>query len=194
VGLPQSCPPQGKNGNFGCDLLLGQDLKPEMGLWSVTLRAMRKPVSRRSLKKAIDALTILNRHFGRETQSAALGEVSESLIAAYVGAERRERNSKGHDLYKDGHLIEVKSRLIDNWQDDNQFNFSKHTARARTAYCVAWRIDESNRPVLQHVFEVGVPFLVERWATPKQPTYCARTTLRRLKAARQTFSCSSGSS
>src|ERR1700756_2839102 len=146
------------------------------------------------LKEAIDALTILNRHFGRETQSAALGEGSESLIAAYVWAERRERNSKGDDLHKDGHLIELKSRLIENWQDDNQFNFSKHTARARTAYCVAWRIDESNRPVLQHVFEVGVPFLVERWATPKQATYCERTTLRRLKAARQTFSCSSGSS
>jgi len=135
------------------------------------------------LKEAIDALTTLNEHFGRETQSAALGEVSESLIAAYVGGERRERNTKGHDVFRKGHLIEVKSRLIDRYNDKCQFNFRKYTAQAHTAFCLAWRIDEMNRPLLQHVFEVTVPFLIETWAKPNQPIYCARTTLGALKAA-----------
>jgi hypothetical protein len=134
------------------------------------------------LKEAIDALTTLNKHFGRETQSAALGEVSESLIALYLGAERRERNTKGHDLYKDSHLIEVKSRLIDRWEDTCQFNFGKHTALAHTAYCVGWRIGDTRRPLLQHVFQVSVPFLIETWGTPNQPHYCARTTLGKLKS------------
>src|SRR5215207_7475223 len=105
------------------------------------------------LKAAIDALTVLNKlFFRRETQSAALGEVSESLIAIYVGAERTKRNTKGYDLQKNGHLIEVKSRLIDSYNDKCQFNFRKHTAQAQTAYCLAWRIDGMNRPLLQHVF------------------------------------------
>jgi hypothetical protein len=134
------------------------------------------------LGEAIDALTTLNRHFGRETQSAALGEISESLIAHYTGAERRERNTKGHDLFKDAQLIEVKSRLIDRYEDDAQFNFRKYTAQAHIAYCVAWRIDEARRPVLVHVLEVGVPFLIETWSKPNQPKYCARTTLGKLKA------------
>jgi hypothetical protein len=134
------------------------------------------------LGAAIEALTTLNIYFGRETQSAALGEISESLIAQYIGAERRERNTRGHDLFKDAELIEVKSRLIDRYEDDAQFNFRKYTAQARTAYCVAWRIDEARRPVLAHVLEVGVPFLIETWSKPNQPKYCARTTLGKLKA------------
>lgn len=135
------------------------------------------------LAVAMDALTTLNRHFGRETQSAALGEISESLIAQYIGAERRARNTKGHDLFKDTQLIEVKSRLIDRYEDDAQFNFGRYTAQAHVAYCVAWRIDETRRPMLVHVLEVHVPFLIETWSKPNQPKYCARTTLRKLKAA-----------
>lgn len=136
------------------------------------------------LKTAIDALTVLNKLFFRqETQSAALGEVSESLIAIYTGAIRTKRNNKGYDLRKEDLLIEVKSRLIDRYDDDCQFNFRKHTAQANTAYCLGWRIDDKGRPWLSHVFEVGVPYLKQTWARPKQPTYCARTTLGKLKAA-----------
>ena len=137
----------------------------------------------RALAEAIDALTVLNKHFGRETQSAALGEISESLIAIYANAKRTKRNTRGHDLHMDGRLIEVKARLIDGYEDTCQFNFRKYSAQAHTAYCLAWRIDQSNRPLLSHVFEVGVPFLVETWATPNQPIYCARTTLGKLKLA-----------
>jgi hypothetical protein len=136
------------------------------------------------LKAAVDALTVLNKLFFRqETQSAALGEVSESLIAIYTGAIRTKRNTKGYDLRKEGLLIEVKSRLIDRYNDDCQFNFRKHTALADTAYCLGWRIDDKGRPWLPHVFEVGVSYLKDAWAKPKQPTYCARTTLGKLKAA-----------
>lgn len=138
------------------------------------------------LSETIDALTTLNKHFGRETRSIALGEVSEALVAAYTGAEKRQRNTKGHDLFKGDQLIEVKARLIDRYQDACQFNFRKYTARAHVAYCLAWRIDERNRPLLQQVFEVGVPYLVATWAKPNQPIYCARTTLGALrKAARE---------
>jgi hypothetical protein len=46
------------------------------------------------LSETIDALTTLNKHFGRETGSIALGEVPESLVAAYSGAGKRHRNTK----------------------------------------------------------------------------------------------------
>jgi len=135
------------------------------------------------LGETIDALTTLNRHFGRETRSIALGEVSESLIAAYTGAEKRARNTKGHDLFKGDRYIEVKARLIDRYEDTCQFNFRKYTARAHVAYCLAWRIDERGRPMLEQVFEVEVTFLVAAWAKHNQPIYCARTTFGALKKA-----------
>jgi hypothetical protein len=134
------------------------------------------------LAEAIDALTTLNKHFGRETRSIAIGELSESLIAAYTGAEKRERNTKGHDLFKGSHLIEVKARLIDDYGDTCQFNFRKYTATSHVAFCLAWRI-EKDRPHLEQVFEVGVPYLMKMWAKPNQPMYCARTSLGRLRRA-----------
>jgi hypothetical protein len=79
------------------------------------------------LSETINALTTLNGRFGRETRSIALGEISECLIAAYTGAEKRVRNTRGHDLYKGDHLIEVKARLVDRYQDTCQFNFRKYT-------------------------------------------------------------------
>jgi hypothetical protein len=133
------------------------------------------------LAEAIDALTKLNKHFGRETRSIAIGELSESLVASYTGAEKRERNTKGHDLYKGDQLIEVKSRLIDRYQGNCQFNFRKYSATAHVAFCLAWQIDQSGRPELAQVFKVGVPFLVQTWAKPNQPIYCARTTLGKLR-------------
>jgi hypothetical protein len=136
-----------------------------------------------TLSETIDALTTLNKHFGRETRSIALGEISESLVAAYTGAEKRDRNTKGHDLYKDGCLIEVKARLIDRYENACQYNFRKHSVRAHVAFCLAWRIDEKNRPLLQQVFEVAVPFLIENWAKPNQRLYCARTTYGALRRA-----------
>jgi hypothetical protein len=139
------------------------------------------------LAEAIDALTTLNKHFGRETRSIAIGELSESLVAAYTGAERRERNTKGHDLFKKDHLIEVKARLIDDYGDASQFNFRKYTATAHVAFCLAWRIDGNNKPHLEQVFEISVPFLIETWAKPNQPIYCARTTLGRLRHAAAEF-------
>lgn len=135
------------------------------------------------LSGTIDALVTLAKHFGRETQSAALGEVSERLVAEYTGARRQPKGTKGHDLIKGDQLIEVKSRLIDHWGDDLQFNFGQHTVKAHIAYCLAWRIDEVRRPVLEYVFEVGVPVLVGNWGTPMQKGYSARTTLRSLKKA-----------
>lgn len=142
---------------------------------------------RGDLADAIDALTMLNKYFGRETRSIAIGEISESLVASYTGAERRARNTKGHDLFNGTQLIEVKARLIDDYGDACQFNFRKYSAKAHIAFCLAWRIDQSNRPHLQQVFEVGVPYLLETWAKPNQPIYCARTTLGRLRQAAGTF-------
>jgi hypothetical protein len=40
------------------------------------------------LNEATDALTVLSRHFGRETLSTAIGELSELLVAEFSGAER----------------------------------------------------------------------------------------------------------
>jgi hypothetical protein len=135
------------------------------------------------LSATIDALAALNKHFGRETRSIALGEISESLIAIYTGAEKRPRSTKGHDLFKADRFIEVKARLIDRYQDACQFNFRKYSARAHVAFCLAWRIDEYDRPLLQEVFEIEVPFLIATWAKPNQTIYCARTTLGALRKA-----------
>src|ERR1700730_12734335 len=117
------------------------------------------------IEEAIDALTILNKHFGRETQSSAIGELSELLVVSYLGAEKRERrNTKGHDLFVGNQLVEVKARFIDRYQDNCQFSFGKYTATAHIAFCLAWTIDKNNRPQLEQVFEIGVPFLLKKWA------------------------------
>ncbi|WP_316227886.1 MULTISPECIES: hypothetical protein [unclassified Bradyrhizobium] len=133
------------------------------------------------LVEAIDALAVLSKHFGRETLSAAIGEVSERLITTYVGGERRKRGTRGHDIFKGDQHFEVKARFIEHYGDSLKFDFGKHTAKAHTAYCVAWQMGEASRASLLHVFEVGVPFLLETWATPKQKKYCARTHLKLLK-------------
>jgi len=138
------------------------------------------------LNEAIDALTVLSRYFGRETLSTAIGELSELLVAEFSGAERTKRGTRGHDLKtKDGQLIEVKSRFLSHYADTLQFNFRKHTSQAHIAFCIVWVANEGERPRLEVVLRVPVPFLLETWAKPKQPRYCARTTLGALSRAAQ---------
>ncbi len=130
-----------------------------------------------------EALTILIKHFSRETLSAAIGEVSEILVAKYMGAERERRGSPGHDLIlPDGNLIEVKSRFLSLWGDKVQFNFSKHTAKAQISFCVVWTAAEGQLPNLDMAFKIPVPFLLQTWGTPKQEKYCARTTLGKIRS------------
>ena len=75
----------------------------------LTRRSGQAPAQKGPKEGRNEALTTLNKHFGREKISAALGEILESLIATYVGGERRKRNTKGHDIFKGEHLIEVKT-------------------------------------------------------------------------------------
>lgn len=122
--------------------------------------------------------------FGRETLSAAVGEISEHLVAKAVGASRVARNSRGHDLCLEGTTIEVKSRFISRWGETLQFNFGAHTARTGIAYCVAWDGDDIGEPALLQAFRVTVPYLIERWRPAGSTSrYCARTDLGALRRA-----------
>lgn len=122
--------------------------------------------------------------FGRETLSAAVGEISEHLVATAIGASRVARNSRGHDLLFEGTTIEVKSRFISRWGETLQFNFGIHTAKAGIAYCLAWEGDDRGEPTLQQAFRVTIPFLIERWRpTSSTGRYCARTDLGALRRA-----------
>lgn len=122
---------------------------------------------------------------GRETISAALGELSEHLIAKAIGGARIARGNRGFDLIgPNNERIEVKSRQIGQWGDKLQFNFSKHTEEANSVYCIAWdNTDEGERPTLQAAYRIDVPELLRRWGTPNQSGYAARTKLGLLKKA-----------
>lgn len=122
---------------------------------------------------------------GRETISAALGELSEHLIARAFGGERTDRGNRGFDLIgPNKERIEVKSRQIGQWGDKLQFNFSKHTTEAHTVYCIAWgNTDEGERPTLQTAYRIDVSEPLRRWGTPNQSGYAARTKLGLLKKA-----------
>lgn len=131
---------------------------------------------------ALHAIAALKKFCGRETVSAALGEISEVVVAKYLGAERSARNSRGHDLLlPNGCKIEVKSRLLGKWGDSLMFDFRPETKTCRDAYCVVWR-DDSNQVELHQVIKVEVPYLTKRWAV-SQPKYSARTNLGRLRRA-----------
>lgn len=135
------------------------------------------------LAAAINGLSILRQHFGRETISAAIGEVSERLVARMVDGQRTPRGSFGHDLrLPDGQLIEVKARLADRYGDGVQFNFGRHTVSTTAAYCLAWRDDEVGTVRLDAAYRVDTVDLLEHWGC-NQPKYCARTTLGKLRAA-----------
>jgi hypothetical protein len=140
----------------------------------------------RELEEAIDAITVLNRYIQRGPLSAAIGELSERLVAGFAGAEMTNRNSPGHDLkLPNGELIEVKSRFLSHWGDKLQFNFGSHSKCAHEAYCLISVAKKGERPRLDLAFRMSVPYLLENWGTPRQKRYCARTNLGKLRAITQ---------
>ena len=129
------------------------------------------------------ALILQSPFFGRETLSAALGELSEHLIAVAFGGARIPRGNKGFDLVgRRGERIEVKARQLSRWGSGLQFNFSKHTAQADLVYCLAWD-DTVAFPELRTAYRIPVPDLLRRWGTPDQRGYAARTNLGLLREA-----------
>ena len=129
------------------------------------------------------SLIMTSQMLGRETISAALGELSEHLIARLVGGRRIERGNRGFDLRgSGGERIEVKSRQLSRWGEHLMFDFGRHTETADTAYCVAWD-DTVEPPIVHAAFRLPVTELLERWGTPGQKAYSARTNLRKLRAA-----------
>lgn len=128
-------------------------------------------------------LIIASPLFGRETLSAALGEVSEHLIARLIGGTRTERGNNGFDVIgPNGEQIEVKSRQLGRWGLNLMFDFSRHTASASEAYCVAWD-DKVSPPIVHAAFRGKVSEFVERWSPQNQSSYSIRTNLRKLQAA-----------
>jgi hypothetical protein len=138
------------------------------------------------VQNAIDALAVLEQHFGRETMSTAIGELSERLIEKYLNGTRTSRGKQGHDLIlPNGNLVEIKSRFLAHYADTLQFNFGRHTERATTVFCVAWVGGNGEKPRLEQVLHLPVQYLMAKWGTPNQTRYCARTSLGKLKAAAQ---------
>jgi hypothetical protein len=77
--------------------------------------------------------------FTRETRSAALGEISEHLVAELAGGTREDRGNRGFDVIGSAQeRIEVKSRLLSRYGDGLKFDFRQHTKDAAEAYCIAW--------------------------------------------------------
>jgi hypothetical protein len=133
--------------------------------------------------KVQDALSLIIKHsfFSRETRSAALGEVTEYLIANIINGERRPRGSKGHDIIdREGWLVEVKSRSPGIWGDSLQFNFGRHTSGADRVYCVMWD-DTPNLPRVSEAYEIPISELIKHWSTPNQKTYFARTDIGKIR-------------
>jgi hypothetical protein len=129
-------------------------------------------------RKALDHLEALSAYLKHGTVSAAIGEISEMLIARYLGAEQNRRGTKGYDLVgPEKQQTEVKARLIQTdskyYGDRLQFNFRKHTRSAHNtdmAYCLGW--DYNPRLTVIHAFRLPIPELCERWGD-KSPSYCA---------------------
>jgi hypothetical protein len=123
--------------------------------------------------------------FSRETRSAALGEISEHLIARMLNGQRRPNGSKGCDVVDaQGAMIEVKSRLTGRWGDTLMFDFSTHTASANRVFCVAWD-DKSETSSIYEAYAMPVSALVSRWGGVQLRSHCARTTLKKLRLAWQ---------
>ena len=121
--------------------------------------------------------------FGRETRSAALGEISEHLIARMENGERRPNGNKGYDVVDaQGAMIEVKSRLTGRWGDTLMFDFRPHTASATKAFCVAWD-DKSDPASIYEAYVIPVSVLVSRWGGAQSRKFCARTNLKKLRQA-----------
>lgn len=128
-------------------------------------------------------LIIASPLLGRETLSAALGELTEHLIARLIGGTRRDRGNNGFDLVGPlGELIEVKSRQRGRWGENLMFDFSAHTASASEAYCVAWD-DTVAPPRVYAAYRGKVSEFLERWASCGSSRYSIRTNLGKLRAA-----------
>lgn len=121
--------------------------------------------------------------FSRETKSAALGEISEHLIARMVNGRRRPSGSRGFDVV-DAHdsMIEVKSRLTGKWGEKFMFDFSLHTKGASRVYCVAWD-DKTNVASISEAYTIPVSLLVLNWGGTKLKNHSARTTLKKIRQA-----------
>jgi hypothetical protein len=129
------------------------------------------------------ALIIASPLLGRETLSAALGEISEHLVARLIGGTRKDRGNNGFDLIGPlGENIEVKSRQLSRWGLSLMFDFSRHTVSASEAYCVAWD-DTVSPPVVHAAFRAKVSEYIERWGVQGQSSYSIRTNLRKLQTA-----------
>jgi len=116
---------------------------------------------------------------GRETLSAVLGEVSEHVIARFIGGAREARGNNGYDLRGPANeKIEVKARQLSRYGANLKFDFSKHSAAADEAFCITWN-DEMSPPVIYAAFRATIPAMLERWGTPEQARYSIRTDLRR---------------
>ena len=152
--------------------------KTHRGVKDITAHLQRE--LRSDIRAALRALETLKQHFGRETVSAAIGEISEVLVAKFTRAERVKRGGRGHDLVdRYGGLIEVKARLPGDWGDSRQYNFGKHSARASEVFCIAW---SDNPLAVSHAFRLPISVLRKRWGR-QAGRYCARVNLRQLKAA-----------
>lgn len=133
------------------------------------------------------AIIVQSPLLGRETLSAALGELSEHLIAYAIGGARITRANRGFDLTGPrNERIEVKSRQVSRWGENLQFNFSKHTAEADLVYCIAWD-DTVSPPSLFAAYRISVSELIFRWGTPGQPKFAARTRLGLLQGSPMTL-------
>jgi hypothetical protein len=118
----------------------------------------------RELDEARAALAALSKYFKSTTLSAAIGDVSEELIAKYMRAGRKKRQAPYDLEMPDGTGIEVKSRF--EAPDRNrspgslQFNFRQGTKSAQIAFCLHWVADKGTPPLLQQIFRVSVDELV----------------------------------
>lgn len=136
-----------------------------------------------------NALTVIGgcEIFGRETKSAALGEISEHLVARMVGGTRCRNGNKGFDIVDEtGSKIEVKSRLPGEWGDTLQFNFRKHSISANEVFCICWKNEDTHFSIAE-AYKVHITDLLTRWGTPKQTKFFARTSLGKLRKVCRNF-------
>lgn len=135
----------------------------------------------------IEAIAGLGRAgFSELSVSAAVGELSERLVADVLGGTVARRQNRGSDVVApDGRTVEVKARIANASNRSNrQFNFRLTSARTDTAYCLTWTLANGS-PALDQVIRVRMGLLIGHGKQGSLGSYCARTThdgLRRLLA------------
>ncbi|MSP88795.1 MAG: hypothetical protein EXQ92_08300 [Alphaproteobacteria bacterium] len=141
------------------------------------------------LNEALAALAALPKYFKSATLSAAIGDVSEELVARHTKAKRKKRGSAYDLIGPKEERIEAKSRFQapdrGRGPESLQFNFKQSKKSAQVAFCLYWVADEGAPPRLEQVFRVSVDELIRRWRQSKTSKYCARTTLKKLRDAAQ---------